>query len=299
MTASTIFTYQPEDFAGTLPPDPIGVLQTMAALPLTLARSAVPVQVELEGDRLAGPALLGGQVFAAGDQVQEIWSLADAAKGIRVTGYLLRAAETPGPALRVIATALPLKPGQRYHLSPSKAQADSKDIPGFVGGFAAGTRILSEAGKRPVEDIAVGDKVWTDAHGFQPVIWHGVHSTVARGQAAPVRLRRGFMGLGDDLLVAGTQAVRIDSPEGPVLVPAAAFVTAGQAVREFGASITWHQLALPDHAVIFAQALACESFWPAERLAHGPPADWPVGVALPEHPAHPRLTEAEALRLIG
>ncbi len=107
------------------------------------------------------------------------------------------------------------------------------------------------------------------------------------------------MGLGDDLLIAGTQCVRLDSPEGPVLVPAAAFVTAGQATRDFGGSITWHQLLLPDHAVIFAQALACESFWPRESLALGPPADWPAGAAPPDSPAHPRLTEAEAARLIG
>ncbi|WP_170118963.1 Hint domain-containing protein [Roseicyclus mahoneyensis] len=297
MTASTIYAYLPEDFGGSLPSDPIAAAQTVAGLPLTLARSAVPVQVLLDGDRLAAPVTMGGQAFATGDLAQRIWTLADVAKGIRLTGYVLRTSQPPGPTQQVIGAALPLKPGQRYQLSLS--HGGGRDTPGFAGGLAAGTRILTEVGKRPIEDIAVGDKVWTDGHGFQPVVWHGVHSVLARGQAAPVRLRRGFMGLGDDLLIAGTQCVRLDRPEGPVLVPAAAFVAAGQATRDFGASITWHQLLLRDHAVIFAQALACESFWPRESLALGPPADWPAGIALPDSPAHPRLTEAEAVRLIG
>lgn len=297
MTAHTIYAYLPEDFGPDLPHDPMAAAQTVAGLPLTLVRSAEPFQVVLDGGRLAAPATLGGQVFATGDLAQRIWTLADVAKGIRVSGYQVRTAEQPGPALLIIAAALPLKTGQRYQLSLT--QGDGKTAPAFLGGFAAGTRILTEGGKRPIEDIAVGDRIWTDAQGFQPVIWHGVQSVLARGQEAPVRLRRGFMDLGDDLLIAGRQAVRLDSVEGPVLVPAAAFVTAGQATREFGASITWHQLLLPDHAVIFAHALACESCWPRESLAVGPPADWPAGVALPDSPAHPRLTEAEAARLIG
>lgn len=297
MTVTTTYAYLPEDFGGSLPPDPRAAAQSVAGFPLTLTRSAAPVQLLVDGGRLAAPFALGGQVFATGDLAQQVWRLADDAKGISITGYMLRPSQPPGPALQVIAAALPLKPGQRYHLSLS--HDGGTDTPTFLGGFAAGTRILTEAGKRMIEDIAVGEKVWTDAHGFQPVLWHGVNSVLARGQAAPVRLRRGVMGLGDDLLIAGTQGVRIDSPEGPVLVPAAAFVTAGQATRDFGASITWHQLLLPDHAVIFAQALPCESFWPLESLALGPPADWPADVALSDTPAHPRLTEAEAVDLIG
>ncbi len=56
MTASSIYAYLPEDFGGSLPADPIAAAQTVAGLPLTLARSAVPVQVLLDGDRLAAPS---------------------------------------------------------------------------------------------------------------------------------------------------------------------------------------------------------------------------------------------------
>ncbi len=77
-----------------------------------------------------------------GDLARQIWTLADVAKGIRVTGYMLRASNPPGLALQVIAAALPLKPGQRYQLSLS--HGGGRDTPGFAGGFAAGTRILTE-----------------------------------------------------------------------------------------------------------------------------------------------------------
>lgn len=297
MTAITFYAYMPEDFGGSLPDDPIAVAQTVAGVPLTLSRSAEPVRLVLKDGVLAASVTMGGHAFAPGDHAREVWTLADVAKGIRLAGYDLLSGQRPESGLRVIASGLPLKPGQRYELS--LAHGDGSGASAFFGGFAAGTRILTGGGKRPIEDIAKGDKVWTDGHGFQPVIWHGVHSVLARGQAAPVRLQRGFMGLSDDLLIAGTQGVRVEMPDGPVLVPAATFVAIGQATREFGTSITWHQLLLPGHAVLFAQALACESFWPGDGFAIGQVADWPAGHALPEHPTHPRLTEAEAARLIG
>lgn len=297
MTTLTLFAYLPEDFGGSLPADPLAAAQTVAGVPLTLARSANPVAIVLTDGVLAAPACLGGRTFEAGTPARETWTLSDVAKGVRLVGYDLRPGQGADPGLGLIASALPLKPGQVYQLS--LPHADGMDGWGFFGGFAAGTRILTEAGKRPIEDIGVGEKIWTEGAGFQPVIWRGVQAARARGQAAPVRLRRGLLGLSDDLLIAGTQAVRIEAQGGPVLVPAASFVAAGQATRDFGTSVTWHQLLLPGHAVIFAHALACESFWPRAWAGPGPVADWPDGYSPPDSPVHPRLTEAEAARLLG
>ena len=296
MVQDRLYGYLPSDFGPDLPTDPGTAAQTAASLMVTLSRSARALGLVLEGAALAAPLQVGARAFAAGDPVERQWTLIDQAKGTRLTAYRLPGQDRISEAVTLIATVLPLTPGQSYRLSLPGAQG-AQAVP-FAGGFVAGTRLLTEAGKRRIEDIVVGEKVWTDAGGFQPVLWHGVQHHPARGLAAPVRLRRGFLGLGEDLLIAGSQGVRIDTGGGPVLVPAAAFEAAGQAVRDFGPSHAWHQVLLPGHAVIFAHALPCESLWAPAVLAGGVPVDWPADYVPPEAPAHPRLSEADAVALL-
>jgi hypothetical protein len=286
------FAYLATDFGQTLPSDPVAAAQVAASLTVTLSRGAAPVEVRVAQGSLTAPVRFGAQVFAAGDAAEPLWTLVDTAKGIRLGAVRLIAAGDGGAGCTVILSALPLKPGQSYHLSLPVGDGTAE----FLGGVASGTRILTEAGKRPVEDIAVGETVWTEATGFQRVLWHGVQTLPGRGLAAPVRLRRGLLRLSDDLVLAGTLGVRVETAAGPALVPASAFELAGQAQREFGGSVTWHQLLLPGHAVIFAHGLGVESLWPTAALQAGKPAHWPAEFEMPASPAHPRLTEEDGAR---
>lgn len=288
-----MFAYLAADFGQSLPADPVAAAQVAASLTVTLSRGAAPLEIGVAKGVLTAPARLGSHLYGVGDAAQQAWTLVDVAKGARLTAWSIVSAIEGGPVCTVITSALPLKPGQSYHLSLPVGTGAGEE---FIGGLASGTRILTEAGKRPVEEIRAGDAVWTEAAGFQRVLWHGVQSLPGRGMAAPVRMRRGLLGLSEDLMLAGTQGVRVETPEGAALIPAAAFVAAGQAVREFGGSVTWHQLLLPGHAVILAHGLGVESLWPPPILQAGRPADWPEGYALPKAPAHPRLSEVDGAR---
>lgn len=293
MSRVTHYAYLPEDFGGTLPADPFAAAQTEVSLPVTLGRSATPVEIVVEDGRLTRGLRIAGEEVAPGGRLTTVWTLVDVARGIRISGLRIEAVTGPVTA---VAAMLPLKPGQSLNLSLPVLDEDGRGI--FIGGFGAGTRILTETGKRPIDEIAVGEKIWTGTDGFQPVIWHGMQSLPARGIATPVRIRRGVLGLTDDLLVSAGQGVQIDTAQGPVLVPAAALVAANRASWDFGARITWHQLLLPTHAVIFAQGLGCESLW-SPVFDHGPkPEGWPTAQRLAERPALPRLTMQEARPLI-
>lgn len=294
MSRVTLYAYLPADFAGTLPADPLAAAQTTVSLSVTLARGASPVPLMTEAGVLAAPARIGGQDIEAGTPLGVDWTLLDAVRGLRLTGY--RMGDAPAP-IALITALLPLRPGQTLDLSLPIFDAGGGGT--FFGGFGAGTRILTQSGKRPIDEIAVGDPIWTEALGFQPVLWHGVQTVPARGVAAPIRLRRGGLGLTDDLLISGGQCVRRDAASGPVLIPAAALVAAGLATREFGAKITWHQILLPDHAVVFAQGLGCESLWPPTLGPASWPHDWPKGYRPPDHPALPRLSLAQAEALVA
>lgn len=295
MTQDRLYAYRLADFGRDFPADPVAAVQAATRLTVTLTRAAEPVVMTLDGAALAHPLRLAGRDFAAGDPVRAIWTLVDHARALRLVGHVVGDPGAGGAALTVIACALPLRPGQAFQLSLPVGVAGGA----LPGGFAGGTRLLSEAGKRPVEDIAVGQKVWTESAGFQPVLWHGVQTLPARGLAAPVRLRRGLLGLTDDLLLAAAQGVKIDTPDGPVLIPAVALEATGQATRDFGALVTWHQLLLPGHAVIYAHGLPCESLWAQDMAWAARPADWPSGHVLPAAPIHPRLSVQDALRYLG
>ena len=67
--------------------------------------------------------------------------------------------------------------------------------------FAAGTRIDTPGGPRPVEEIGPGDLVLTLDHGAQPVRWARakpvpLDNRMRDKRNAPVRIRRGALGAG-------------------------------------------------------------------------------------------------------
>lgn len=292
MSRVMLYAYVAADFGDGFPPDPLAAAQTAVSLPVSLARGAEAVPLSVEGGHLHAPARIAGLDLEAGAPVAPTWVLVDAARGLRLTGYQLGEGPDMVP---VIGAALPLRPGQSLDLSlPVEDAAGGAP---FLGGFAAGARILTQSGKRPIEDVAVGEAVWTEAQGFQPVLWHGVQTLPARAQAAPVRVRRGVLGLTDDLLISAGQCLRVDSASGPVLVPAAALAERGLAVLDFGALIAWHQILLPRHAVMLVQGLGCESLWEAGLGKGRRPAGWPADHPPSAEAALPRLTLAEARAL--
>jgi hypothetical protein len=292
---AVLYGYLPEDFAPGWPPDVLAHAQTAAWFTVTLGRGAQPVTLRIADGALADPAAPGGRALAAGDAAEALWTLVDAGKGTRLTAYRLTPASGEGAPCVVLTAALPLTPGQAYDLSLPVPQGAAG--PG-AGGLAAGIRVLTEAGKRPVEDIAVGERVWTEADGFRSVLWHGVESVPARGLLAPLRLPRGTLGLSDDLVLAAGHHLRLSGAAGPVLVPAVAAEMAGLARREFGAMVTYHQLLLSGHAVILANGLGCESLFAPARLADGRPDDWPEDAPRPSARCHPVLPPAEGAALM-
>lgn len=281
MPRVALYAYVPSDFGATLPPDPHLAAQTGRRLSVILSRHAEPVALELDGERLAAPARIGGIEAVLGDTATPLWTLVDAAKNVRLVAYRI---DAEGGSVTVIATSLPLRTGRDYLLSlPVMAEGSNG---AFHGGFASGTRIMTAQGKRQVEMLSNGDLVWTGSDRFEPIVRIEVRTVLARGVAAPIRFRRGFWGLSEDLLISGNHALRAELQGEAVLVPASALVELGLGQTEFGTNVTWHQILLPRHSLILAQGLACESWWRAEAVG-SPEIDMT--------PILPRLSEAEAI----
>ncbi|WP_071672439.1 Hint domain-containing protein [Nioella nitratireducens] len=155
--------------------------------------------------------------------------------------------------------------------------------------FTPGTRLRTEHGDMPIEDLGPDDKVLTRDDGPQPVVWTGQSRMsgarlFAMPDLRPVRIRGGALGLyrpDGDLVV---------SPEHRVLVKGAAardlwgeaevLVAARDLVGDRGITVdhsmreTWYvHLMLERHQVIWANGLEVETFHPGfmglDNLAGG------------------------------
>ena len=131
--------------------------------------------------------------------------------------------------------------------------------------YVAGTMIQTGDGERPVETIAIGDRVVTASCGLRPVKWVGRRSYAGRFMRAnrrvdPVRFRQGCLGQGlpaRDLLVSQDHAMLLDG----LLIPAHALVN-GDTIRVDRnlKAVDYIHIELETHDVIFAEGAPSETF---------------------------------------
>ncbi len=130
--------------------------------------------------------------------------------------------------------------------------------------YAAGTRILTEAGETPIEALAVGDRVATAAGRLARIVWLG-HRRIACSSHPmpetvwPVRVRAGAFGPGlphADLLLSPDHAVLIDG----ALIPIRCLLNGSGIAQEACDAITYWHLELASHAAVFAQGLPAETY---------------------------------------
>ncbi len=153
------------------------------------------------------------------------------------------------------------------------------DQPTGVICFTPGTRIRTDFGDLPVEEIEEGDRILTKDDGPQEVLWKGEKRVsgarlYAMPELRPIRLRRGALGVDrpdEDLVVSPSHRMLVRGAKAralfntdEVLVTARDLVDDARVVRDHTLSeVTYVHLLLPRHEVVFANGLETESFHPA------------------------------------
>lgn len=135
--------------------------------------------------------------------------------------------------------------------------------------FAAGTRILTPRGERPVESLRPGDKVVTADNGLQTLRWVGQRDVPAMGKLAPIRIKEGTLGNSRDLCVSPQHRMLFTGyragllfGESEVLVPAVHLQDGHAITREEGGTVTYVHLMFDKHEVVFSEGILSESFHP-------------------------------------
>ncbi len=136
--------------------------------------------------------------------------------------------------------------------------------------FTRGTAIRTARGEVLVEDLIIGDMVWTEGHGMQPIRWICQREVRAEGDFAPIRISAGTLSADRDILVSPAHRMLVQGPEVDVLFGVSkALVAAKDMVN--GVTITrdtsqpmveYFHILFDQHEVLQAHGTLSESFFP-------------------------------------
>lgn len=136
--------------------------------------------------------------------------------------------------------------------------------------FCRGTRIVTERGEVPVEELAVGDRVVTMSGAAKPIVWIGYGRdlvTRRNSLARPIIVRAGAFADGvpkRDLFVTHGHAFHFNG----VLVPIEHLVNHRSILwDERARAVEYYHIELEDHDVIFAEGAPAETYYDAGNRA--------------------------------
>ncbi|MEL7117148.1 MAG: Hint domain-containing protein [Pseudomonadota bacterium] len=143
---------------------------------------------------------------------------------------------------------------------------------------AQGTMIDVLGGKKPVEQLEVGDMVRTKDNGYQPVRWTASRTLSTADFNAdpalrPVKIEAGALGEAKpsrDLVVSQQHCVLLDDwrcellfGEDEVLAPAKALINDSSIrIDRSDADVTYHHVLFDRHEIIYSNGVETESFHP-------------------------------------
>lgn len=165
------------------------------------------------------------------------------------------------------ASSAPLQDGVSYQKVGGN-NAGASNYADYITCFGPGTKILTNAGNRPVEELQVGDMVWTQHHKMQPIRWIGQTTVEAKGAFAPIVLAPGALENDRELIVSPEHRMCMRLPSAELLFGAEEVLVAakyltnlpGVSVRE-GGMITYTHFMFDRHEIIYANGQLSESFF--------------------------------------
>ena len=158
------------------------------------------------------------------------------------------------------------------------------DIEHVIPCFTPGSMILTEQGEVLVQDLVVGDRVFTRDNGFQTIRWIGkrdlsVAEILAAPQFAAVKIAQGALGYNlperdmlvspqHRMLMAGARAEMLFG-EHEVLVAATHLIGKAGICRAQTQAVTYIHILFDQHEIIRADGAWSESFQPGELTLAG------------------------------
>ncbi len=136
--------------------------------------------------------------------------------------------------------------------------------------FTKGTEIETIDGKCLIEDLKLGDLIWTENHGFQPLQWIGSRHVRATGSSVPVRIKSGTFGATDDLLISQQHRILVSGymaelmfGEPKMLAAAKSLVNGDTVFLDHSVeTVEYFHILFKSHEIVLANGTLSESFYP-------------------------------------
>lgn len=167
--------------------------------------------------------------------------------------------------------------------------------------FTRGTRITMASGEqRPIEQIALGDRVLTRDAGPQPVRWIGLTTQRATGDFAPICIRQGALNNTADLFVSPDHRLfiyqrqdRLGAGRSELLVKARHLVNGDTVVVQDGGYVDYFQLLFDSHQIIYAEGISAESMLIDTRTEKAVPPEVAARLKQTEATIPPRALDVQ------
>ena len=155
--------------------------------------------------------------------------------------------------------------GDFFYLTADSSGTGTDITEGKMACYCRGTLILTDCGERPVESLAIGDKVMTASGAARPIKWIGRRSyggrfLMGRPDLLPIRIKAGVLGENiprRDLCVSPRHAMYLEGVliEANDLVDGVSIMRAGRLDK-----VEYFHVELDSHDVIIAEGAPSESF---------------------------------------
>lgn len=297
MATYTIYILQADDFSTGLPDESGSPGVSAGGVPVTLTVSpgASWITVKITDDdadfgeeitngggggasgptqTLAEDVTINGVTYSAGDTIVTAYDLIDSVSGHQITTFHIGAGidgYEVGPVVGIVSTD-PMPAGS-YTFDTNRSSYD-EDNP-YVGKFVCfgqGTHISTPNGDVLIEDLSVGDLVKTLDHGPQPIRWIGATTVLAKGENAPVVIKKNALGNSRDLIVSAQHRLLLTGMksevlfgESEILCAATHLVNGDTIYRSERPVVTYFHMMFDTHEIVFAEGCPSESFHPGKR----------------------------------
>lgn len=140
--------------------------------------------------------------------------------------------------------------------------------------FTRGTLItLANGMQKPIEDLALGDKVLTRDNGPREIRWIGQQTVRATGAFAPIVIHKGVLNNENDLTLSPNHRLfiyqrrdHLHTGRAEVMVKARLLVNGETVVQSDGGYVDYFQLMFDGHEIIYAEGIAAESLFVDTRV---------------------------------
>ncbi|MGH1329984.1 MAG: Hint domain-containing protein [Paracoccaceae bacterium] len=140
--------------------------------------------------------------------------------------------------------------------------------------FTRGTLItLANGMQKPIEELALGDKVLTRDNGPREIRWIGQQTVRATGAFAPIVIRKGVLNNENDLTLSPNHRLfiyqrrdHLRAGRAEVMVKARLLVNGETVVQSDGGYVDYFQLMFDSHEIIYAEGIAAESLFVDTRV---------------------------------